>query len=393
MTDKPNPVSASDANWSSKNSFLSRRWVWIILSIAVLAGVAFYLAAAEDEIEITQKKEALPTQLVSIETLDVGPETVAVVGHAEIRPRWSAELRSAVTGRITKVMKSALSGQRVAAGTKLITIEDSQYIAELASANLALKEAKLALWKAKNKTTVARNMYSRDETKPPNDLSLFLPQLDIAKSSVSSAKAKVAAQQQQLNDTRIIAPFSGYVTERFVSPGQMLNVGEKLLRLVDDSAFEITVELSRFDWLLLKQPISGQNARVVTQQGKVVTQAKIRKSGGFLDEKTRQYKVFLDLEDLNRDIVLSGDFAKVILPGITIPYALNIPASALTQEGYIWNLDDENRLQRHTPQVLFRRDDRIIIQASKSKETWRIVITPLASFLPGQMVTPKEMEG
>lgn len=368
-----------------------KRWVWIVLALFVLGGVALFLATAEDTVDVEQAKAPPPAQLVSIETVPVGPATVEVSSFAEIRPRWSAELRAAVSGRVTDVLESALAGERVRAGTTLITIENSRYVAELAAAELALKEARLALWQAKNATYVARKEYESSGTTPPNDLALRLPQLDIAKSSVASAEARVSAAKRQLDDAVVTAPFSSFVTERFVSPGQTVNTGERLVKLVDNATFELTVELGRNDWALLKRPLAGLTAQVLNQGGEVIAQADIRRGGGFLDETTRQYKVFLELSGPGSKRVLSGDFVRVMLPGITVPAALSIPASAFTQEGYVWHLDAEDRLQRVTPRVLFRRRGRIVIEAPEGAGTWRIATTPLASFLPGQKVRAKQV--
>ena len=220
-----------------------------------------------------------------------------------------------MSGRVTDVLESSLAGERVEAGTTLITIENSRYVAELAAAGLALKEARLALWKAKNATYVARKEYEASGTKPPNDLALRLPQLDIAKSSVASAEARVAAAKRQVDDAVVTAPFSSFVTERFVSPGQTVSPGERLVKLVDNASFELTVELGRRDWTLLRQPLAGLSAQVLNQNGDVVAQADIRRGGGFLDETTRQYKVFLAVSGPGAKKVLSGDFVRVVLPG------------------------------------------------------------------------------
>ena len=369
------------------------RWVWIVLALAVLCAVMLYLAGAEDTADVAEAKAPPPLQPVSIERVPVESQTVEISTFAEVRPRWSAELRAAVTGRVVEVLKTALAGERVAAGTTLISIENSRYVAELAAAELALKEAELALWQAKNASLVARKEYERSKRKPPNDLALKLPQLGIAESFVASAKARLAAARRQLADTTITAPFAGFVTERFVSPGQIVNGGERLVKLADNTNFELTAELGRADWLLLQRPLSGLTAKVLDQSGAVVAQARIRQGGGFLDETTRQYKTFLEINEPDPNAVLSGDFVSVVLPGVTMPAAMSIPASALTQEGYVWYLNAEDRLERMSPQVLFRRGDRIVIKAPQGADSWRIATTPLASFLPGQKVRPNRVEG
>jgi RND family efflux transporter MFP subunit len=386
MTGNPESESNAASKKSGGTTTPRGRWVWILLAFAVLGGVTAFIATAEDTVDVAQVKKPPPVQLVSIETLSVQPETAAITSYAEVRPRWSAELRAAVSGRVDKVLDSALAGERVDEGTTLVTIENSQYVAELATAELSLKQARLALWKAENATILARKSFERSGSKPPNDLALRLPELEIAKGAVTSSEARVAAARRQLDNSTVTAPFSSFVTERFVSPGQSVNAGQPLVKLVDDTIFELTVELGRRDWALLQRPLKGLMARVVNQGGETIAQAKIRQAGGFLDEKTRQYKVFLEISEPGPQPILSGDFVQVILPGATVPAALNIPASALTQEGYVWYLDEKDRLQRLTPRILFRRQDRIIVNAPEGDPTWRVATTPLVSFLPGQLV-------
>ena len=367
----------------------ARPWLWLLLALGIFVGVIFYLGAAEDSIDVQQIKTPPPVQLVSVEPLRVGAETVEVASFAEVRPRWAAELRAAVSGRVLKVTEQALTGERVDAGTLLVEIEHSRYRAELTAAEQALKQATLDLAMAEKATKVARRQFRQAGKTPPNDLALHLPQLEIAKSAVQAAEARLIASRQQLQDAQITAPFSGFITRRFVSPGQSVNVGESIVKLVDDTTFELTVELGPKDWRLLKQPLAGQQASVYSQDGEQIATATVRQAGGFLDETTRQYKVFLEVTDAAPEPLLSGDFVRVRLPGISVAAALNIPASALTQEGYIWHVDADNRLQRQSPRVLFRRQDRIIVESPAAHSDWQVVITPLASFLPGQSVRPQ----
>ncbi|MEO1191844.1 MAG: efflux RND transporter periplasmic adaptor subunit [Pseudomonadota bacterium] len=364
------------------------RLLFIVLALGMLGGLLWYLYTAEYTLEAVEADDPRPAPWVSIETVQPGSAVVEVMAFAEVRPRWSAELKAAVSGRITSVTTAALAGERVEEGTVLIEIERATYVAELAAAELSLKEAKLRLWQAQNAHLVARKEFERERVKPPNDLALRLPQLAIAESAVASAEARVSAARRQLEDATLIAPFAGFVTARYVSPGQTANAGDPLVKLVDDASFEMTVELSRHDWSLLKTPLAGLSASVIDQNAEVVATATIRQGGGFLDETTRQYKVFLEITGPESEKVLSGDFVRVALPGITVPNALEVPASALTQEGEIWHVDASSRLTRFTPTILFRRQDRLVIEAPAGTDTLYVAITPLASFLPGQSVQP-----
>ncbi|MEM1200901.1 MAG: efflux RND transporter periplasmic adaptor subunit [Pseudomonadota bacterium] len=362
------------------------RWLWIVLAVLILLAVVGLLGSTEDTVDVSKSKAPPRPPLVSTETVLVGSETIEVSAFAEVRPRWSAELRAAISGRVTSVLNSALAGELVAAGDTLLTIENSRYMAQKAEAELALKQADLALWQAKNANIVARKDYQRSGRRAPNELALKLPQLDIAQSAVVSARARLITAERQLNDATVVAPFAGFVTERFVSPGQSVSIGDRLVKLVDSTTYELDLQLSRASWDLIQKPISGLSAKVTDHKGKIIARASIRQGGGFLDETTRQYKVFLHISGKEARNVLSGDFVRVLLPGTTVAAGLNVPASALTQEGHVWYVDDEDRLQRMTPRILFRRQDRAVIAAPTGQDSWRIAVTPLASFLPGKRV-------
>ncbi|MDA4844922.1 efflux RND transporter periplasmic adaptor subunit [Hoeflea poritis] len=382
------PDTGSDGNERRPSTL--QRWVWILVSIVVFSTVVVFLMSAEDTVDVEQVTTAPPLQQVSVEIRPMSEETAEITAFAEVRPRWSAQLRAAVSGRVRDVTQSALVGERVESGTTLVTIEDSRYVAELSAAELALKQSQLELRRAQNANTLAVKEHERNKVTPPNDLALRLPQLEIAKSAVSSAEARLAAASQQLDDATVDAPFSGFVTERFVSPGQTVNIGDPLVKLVDDRTFELTVEVSARDWALLRQPLAGMPADVRDQNGRTIAQATVRKAGGFLDETTRQYKVFLEIDEPEEGTVLSGDFVQVVLPGVTLPSVLNIAASALTKEGDVWFLDESDRLQRMKPRVLFRRGNRIIVETDTDADNWRVATTPLVSFLPGQKVRAVE---
>ncbi|MEX0304806.1 MAG: efflux RND transporter periplasmic adaptor subunit [Leisingera sp.] len=369
-----------------------RQWLWLILTVAVLAAVVLLLFGTEDTADVERTAAPPPAAAVSVLTVAPGPARAAVSVFAELRPRWDAELRSAVSGRILAVHEGALAGARVAKGTPLFSIEKTRYETAVAAAELTLEQSKLTLLQARNKVTVAERQFARDGVSPPNDLALHLPQLRIAERNVASARAQLRAALRELEESEVTAPFSGFVTRRLASLGQTVSAGDPLLQLSDDHQFEIAAELSQQNWKLLKQPLSGQKADLYHRDGRLLGQARIRQGGGFLDPKTRQVRIFLDVTD-PQDRVLAGDFLRVTFRGRVLSGTLTLPESTLTRAGHVWLVDGDSLLQRITPKVLFRSEGSFTISAPEGTGPWQVAKTPLASFLPGQRVSPKPAEG
>lgn len=369
-----------------------RQWLWLLLSVAVLAAVVLLLSETEDTADVERAAGPPPAPTVTVLTVAPAPARAVVPVYAELRPRWDAELRSAVSGRILAVHDGALAGARVAQGAPLFSVEKTRYETAVAAARMTLEEAKLTLLRARNNVTVAERQFARDGASPPNDLALRLPQLRIAERNAASAQAQLQAALRELENTEVAAPFSGIVTRRMASLGQTVSPGEPLLHLSDDRQFEITAELSQDDWKLLEQPVSGQAAELFHRNGQPLGQARIRQGGGFLDQKTRQMRIFLEVTE-PQEAVLAGDFLRVDFRGRKLANTLTLPESTLTRAGHVWLVDGDNRLQRLAPDILFRSGGSITIAAPGGPGPWRVARTPLASFLPGQRVSPQTAEG
>ncbi|MCG8668027.1 MAG: efflux RND transporter periplasmic adaptor subunit [Pseudomonadales bacterium] len=368
------------------------RPLWLWLSLAVFTATLFYLMSAEDTADIANTTDTPLAPLVSTEWVSKQATTIEIKSQGEITPLWVVEIRAAVSGKVMEVTSRALAGENVSAEELLIKLDDTAYIAEVASAEMNLKDAILSMRKAESATKVARNQFRKDGIKPPNDMSLYLPELEIAKSAVKVAKTRLAVAKKQLNDTLITAPFEGYVTERAVSLGQMISIGDPLLRLVNSKTLELTVSLDAKRWQLLQHPIAGSSATIFNQFNEPVAEAKVRQAGGFLDQTTRQYKIFLKLSNASQQGILSGEFVQVQLTGKTLDNTLSVPASAITQEGHLWLVDSQGRLQRRSPTIISQQDDRAIINNFEGSDRWQIATIPLMSFLPGQQVRTQASE-
>lgn len=368
-----------------------RRWLVISAALILLLAVVGLLFVSEDTADINLSNTPASPPLVSVITVSATTARAEVTVFAEVRPRWDARLRSAITGRIVRVHDGAIVGELVQKGELLFSVEKAQYETAVAEAEMELEQSKLDLLRAKNGVHLARKQFARDEIDPPTELAIRIPQLRIAEKALSAAERRLAAAQKALADTEITAPFSGFVVERLASLGQMLNQGDPLVHLSDNRQFELIASLNEANWKLLDHPISNQNAGLSHRDGTFLGTARIRSAGGYLDRDTRQMRVFLDIQD-SAGQVLGGDFVRVSFRGRELPNTLVLPASALARTGHIWLVNGDNRLKRIAPEVLFISDGTISIAAPDAKGSWRVALTPLSSFLPGLEVTPRPAE-
>jgi RND family efflux transporter MFP subunit len=202
-----------------------------LVAFAVLAG-----CKGADE----SKAAAGPTAML------VGPENIAVVKAQEIRtgrgisgnitPVMQAAVRAEVGGLVLQTMVE--QGRPVAKGQVLARIDD----AALRETELA---ARSALTNAQNTLEVQKRQVERNEALlkagaiAERDIELARNQYSAAAAQVANAQAQHANAQKQAAKTTILAPFSGIVSARQVSAGDVVAPGAALFTIVNPSTMRL----------------------------------------------------------------------------------------------------------------------------------------------------------
>lgn len=118
---------------------------------------------------------------------------------------------------------------------------------------------------------------------------------DSAVANLASAEARAHVARNEASYTTLTANASGVVTDTLAEPGQIVSVGQPVIRLAVAGAREARVSLPENGLL----PV-GTEARVRLFAGRAVTSAKLRQISGQADRQTRTY---------DARFTLSGDAA------------------------------------------------------------------------------------
>jgi membrane fusion protein (multidrug efflux system) len=180
-------------------------------------------------------------------TVEVGPvalgamdRTVEAVGT--LRANESVMVRPEIAGRIVAIAFD--EGQRVSKGAKLITLDDSVYVAEVAEKAAGRKLSELAYERAKLLVEKkAASIELRDRAQA---------QLEADDAALQLARARLAK-------TRILAPFDGVIGLRTVSVGDFVDVGQVLVNLVDIELIKVDFRVGE---VYLADVTAGQSIAV-----------------------------------------------------------------------------------------------------------------------------------
>ncbi len=373
---------------------MSRR-IWLMSAVAIFGITLVVYAFMEDTVDVSQKDDSSYIPKASVVTVSVQTHSGVIRTLAEIKPRWAATLKAHVSGEVVAMSKNAMAGERIDKDDFLVQIEDSIYQARLAQANKSLADAELIHLQEQKKANQAIRDWKRSGLNAElSDLAKNKPQLEVANQNLDLAKKNIVAAKQEIAYTKITAPFSGIVTERFVSIGQTVNAGDELLHILAIENLEITASLSARQWKNLAENWQGQIAKVKDDHGQEIALAIMVRGGGFLDPATRQYKIFLEVSKSNKTRALAGEFVQVELPGRAVASSILIPESAFTREGFVWYVDHENRLRYFESETLFYLQNQLIVSVPKNNqlEKYHVITTPLASFIAGKEVQPVQVE-
>ncbi len=374
----------------SFNNHTSKKWLFI--AFALLLAVITLLVVIEDSVDVATPTRQSYLSEVSVISIVAGNHQGHIAVFAELKSRWRATVNAQVSGQITALTSSAFSGVEIEKGQALLSIESSVYQAQVDEAKQLLAEAEIQLQQEKQRSAQAKiNWQHSGLTTRPSELALNRPQLKLAKITVQAATSRVNAAKTQLTYTNVVAPFSGFVTQRHVSLGQTLNIGDPLLDMLGSKIQEITVTLAATQWRLINKNGAPSSVTLHGDNGKKIGTATITHGAGFVDSATRQYSLYLTVDPVKSPIAV-GSFVQIRLPSVVVGNSLKIPAASLTREGYVWYVNEEQQLQRFPGKVIFYQDDWVIVQQPDAgAENWQIATLPLASFLAGTRVQPMQV--
>jgi RND family efflux transporter MFP subunit len=169
---------------------------------------------------------------------------VAADGRVVTYPGGEVVVGAERAGRVVRLLVD--EGRVVGKGELLAELEADALRAALREAQAQVVEAD-AEARLAELTLHRREDLAREKIVAAHDLDQARRDLEIARARVDTARAAVARDEAQLRETRIVAPIAGTVTARHVQPGEMLEIGRKVVTLADLRRLRIEAEADEAD--------------------------------------------------------------------------------------------------------------------------------------------------
>ena len=165
-------------------------------------------------------------------------ETVSAVGT--LAPEEEVTVSSEVSAPVTRIFK--YEGSMVEKGEPLLSLDEEKF-------RLIVSRNEAELVKAASDLQFAEEDFRRKEalfkegviSKEGYDAAKRI--LDSSRGQSESVNAELLLAKKDLKNSKVLAPFSGFLSERYVAPGSYVGAGEKLFKLIDIDPLKISARI------------------------------------------------------------------------------------------------------------------------------------------------------
>ncbi len=247
----------------------------------------------------------------------------------------------------------------VDAGQLIVRLDDSEQRARFNQAEAARVEAESSLDDAQRQFERIESLLERGVATQA--------EFDNARNALAGARARLtradaaaAEAREQLDYTRITAPYSGIVTERHVELGEAVAAGAPLLSGFSLEELRVVVSIPQQYAELARRE---RRAEVSLDDGRVLSTGQMT-FFPYADPSTHSFRLRMDLEEPDGKL-FPGMLVRVNVP-VAEREALLIPESALFRRGElraVYVLDDQDRPRLRQVRIGSRIDGQLEVLA------------------------------
>jgi len=323
-----------------------------------------------------------PPPVRPVKILTVGGPGQGIVREypGEIRPTQNAEMAFEVPGRIIEF--NFREGETVEEGDVLARLDPRDYQARFDSSKAVFDQMRIDLERA-------QKLYQEKV--------LAKSTLDLKQNQFDKARADLAEAQKALDDTNLVAPFSGVMARKLVQDFKTVAAKVPVLILQDDAQLELKAAIPERD-------LSGRNARgsnqeitdllkpsvVVTSLPSVRFPAELQELATTADPETRTFEATFVFDRPPDDTVLPGMTAKVVLTLVGEDRGTRIPVNAAIADpegaAFVWKVDPTTMTVSPLPVELGDLTGSDVIVKSGLSPGDQIAVSGVASLRDGMKV-------
>ena len=238
MTDETGTLSFQDDKGASRATWIAGASV-----VAIVGWMGSgYILPSDDEDTTRVSATRVAAVAVAVEQSSVEPVTLYFQAEGQAQPDRDTSIRAEASGDVAEVLVS--KGEDVSEGTVI---------------------ARLATTRAEADLSRAREELARAQREFDNALELLergvatADRVSEARADLASAEAAVAGAEESREALEIIAPFAGRIETLTLDPGEFVQAGAEVGRIVDNRPLTVAIQVPQ---QALNRIENGQTATI-----------------------------------------------------------------------------------------------------------------------------------
>ena len=213
--------------------------------------------------------------------------------------------------------------------------------------------------------------------------------IQAAQAAAMKAQHNLSAVEKQRSDLVLTAPRGGMIGYRQVEAGNLVQAGQKLLSIVDNSNIYVDCQVAEQDLpaISLGMPVEVQLESLGRKMtGKVIYLSPASDAANL----TFTLRIALDKPDA---MLKGGMFAKTVINSLLREDVLVVPKEAVVDKNgksYLFVVQDDDKVVQCAVEVGARGDQNVEI-ISGIETGQRVAVNNLARLRPGMLIVPNEV--
>jgi RND family efflux transporter MFP subunit len=375
----------------------------LIIPAAIVLVFIFGAATLMATAPVLQPSAAQATP-ISVNVTEAVFEGVQLKVHSQgtAMPSIESQLIPEVSGRITWISESLVSGGFFEKGQELARIDDLDYRNSRDRAKASLGKTEAELEHAKFEYGRLRSLAERKLTSR-SALESALKSYRVMQAAYQDARVNFEQAEENLRRTVLIAPFRGIVRSESVDIGQFVSRGQPIGTLYANDIIEIRLPVADRQLAYLNLPASPNTSLAENLQPRVTLsteyagrkltwEGRIVRTEAEIDISSRMVQLIARVtNDQPSNPISVGLFLNAEIHGLAAKNVVVLPRYALRNGNQILIVDDQNKLRFRSIKPLRLYQDEVLIEGGVARGE-KICLSPLQTAIEGMSVVPVALD-
>lgn len=320
-----------------------RKIIFTGLGIVLILASFFLAKVIIDNKKVFKPRAQKVVKTVFTEVVENKTIPIVVTANGNLRAKQRVELYAEVQGVFRRGSKLFKEGQSYRQGETIISIDAEEYAASVQSAKSNLyneltsimPDLRLDYPDIYPKWQSYLNGFDISKSTPKlPEMSSESERFFITGRGILSSYYNVKNLEQRLSKYRIVAPFTGVLTEALVTEGTLVRAGQKLGEFINPGVYELEVSVSKSFTDLLKV---GESVELTSLNSNETFTGKVIRINGRVDQASQTIKAYIEVDN---ETLREGMYLEANLDAKKEENAIEIDRSLLLEGNKIFVVRD-----------------------------------------------------